>query len=141
MHSENVPEFERVSEPTVTGIAFQRNVKLAARTLIGLKRYEAALLLLGENLPRIEADQEHFGLLAAVLLGNGDYGGAADVYASLIRLHPDNPQWWGGYALALEQLGHVESVAFAYQTLHQITAEDSTLGMLARQKLKRYDSA
>ena len=115
--------------------------KDAARMLISSRQYGAALNLLLENLPDITQDEEHYGLLAVVMLGNHQYQEAVDTYASLVQLKPKNPQWWAGYALSLEKLGHLKSVTLAYQALFQITARDSRLGMLARQKLTYYASA
>ncbi|MBV1907047.1 MAG: hypothetical protein KUG75_13310 [Pseudomonadales bacterium] len=119
----------------------QPGVKTAARLLISSQRYQAASTLLVENLPDIHSDSEHFALLAVAMLGEGEFLAAMEMYTSLLRLKPKNPQWWAGYALSLEKMGDLESVTLAYEALHQITYEGSQLRMLARQKLKQFRRA
>ena len=112
--------------------------KLAARVAISVGDDQGAYRLLVGDLPDVRDDRERFDLLAAVAMRIGRYAEAADVYRALVALDGANPRLWAGYALAQEQLGEREAVAFSYRKLLLTAAAGSPLHQLALERLSRF---
>ena len=112
--------------------------KLAARVAISLGDDEGAYRLLSAELPDVRDDRERYDLLAAVAMRIGRYVEAADIYRALLALDGSDPRLWAGFALAQEQLGQREAVAFGYRKLLMTAAAGSPLHRLALERLSRF---
>ncbi|XOV89039.1 MAG: tetratricopeptide repeat protein [Pseudomonadota bacterium] len=90
---------------------------LKARVLVHLGDSGAALVLLREQLPPVEAQPAYHALLAALYQRAGLPSDAVLAYRLLVQLSPENADWLLGLAISQEQLGKVEPAAHSYRQL------------------------
>lgn len=99
---------------SVPGDAMLR--KKYARFLFDGQSYDEAIVLLRKPpVPEVGKDPEYHALLAALLREAGQFREASEVYARLLQVRPDEPLWWLGLAVSMDQTGETEQARLAYR--------------------------
>ncbi len=114
-----------------------RAAKREARAAIARGDDEGAYRVLTEAGRHAGTDQEHYDLLAAVMVRTARFEEAADVYAALIAGDASNPRLWAGYAMALESIGRTEPSQIAYRNVLRTASSGTPLHELATSRLQR----
>lgn len=108
-----------------------------ARYLLHNKQYGTAIALLRQSpVPSVAGDTEYHGLLAALLQESGQYDEAAGMYARLLQIRPENPIWWLGLAVSMDQSGNFEQARNAYQRALNLPKLDRTTREYIKSRLE-----
>lgn len=87
-----------------------------ARLLFDEGRYaEAIELLQKQPIPKLSGDPAYHALLGALLREAERFREAAEVYGRLLQLRPDEPLWWLGLAVSMDQIGETDQARLAYR--------------------------
>lgn len=113
-----------------------RTAKREARAAIERGDDENAYRILSAVERRSVPDQQHYDLLAAVMVRTARFSEAADVYAALITGDASDPRLWAGYAMALEHIGQSEPSQLAYRNVLRTAIAGTPLHELARARLQ-----
>lgn len=106
--------------------------KLVARLELARNRPADAAASLERDPPTLEQDVEHYGLLASAYQRIGRHDAAARLYRELLRVQPQEANWWAGYAVSRDAAGDVAGALVAY-------AKARELGGLAPNVLEHID--
>ena len=90
-------------------------IKLYARSLMQMNQDSKAIALLRQYSPSIQADPEHYALLAALYQRQKDHSTASNTYAEILKVRPQMGIWWVGMGISLEALGQHSRAQQAYQ--------------------------
>jgi MSHA biogenesis protein MshN len=101
--------------PTWTGYR-----RLAARIELARNRPDNAVAVLQRDPPPLERDLEYHGLLASAYQRVGRHDQAAQIYRELMRVQPQEANWWAGYAMSRDAAGDVNGALTAYAQARQL---------------------
>jgi tetratricopeptide (TPR) repeat protein len=105
-----------------------------------LNKPQEALLQLERLLQGDPGSPAYRNLKAVVLCRTGDYAPAIDLYADLLREHPQQAQIWLSYGHALKTAGHAERSIAAYRRCTELDADfGEAYWSLANLKTFRFD--
>lgn len=76
---------------------------------------EAIGLLQSKPKPAIAEDLEYHALLAAALQESAQFKKAGELYRQLVTLRPQQPVWWMGLAISMDQSGISRQARIAYE--------------------------
>ncbi len=86
-----------------------------ARLLLERGDLAGAIGVLSDHPPSVPNQPEYHALRAALLQQAGNHEEAADAYASLVDVRPDNGIWWVGLAISLEARDRGQAALDAYR--------------------------
>ncbi|WP_369600977.1 hypothetical protein AAIA72_14325 [Hahella sp. SMD15-11] len=105
-----------------------------ARSWMSEQALDRALAVIQAH-PKRPLPSPLLGLQAWIQQQTGQIAESVASYADLIRLEPENPRWWGGLAIGLEQLGQAERARQAWSKVVELPGADTRLLNWARQRL------
>ena len=79
--------------------------KLYARALMQLNQDKQAITVLKQRAPSMQAEPNYFALLAALHQRQNQHSEAAEIYAHLVTVNPQQGVWWVGMGISLEAMG------------------------------------
>lgn len=94
--------------------------KLVARVELARGRPANAVAVLERDPPPLEQDLEYYGLLASAYQRVGQHDLAARLYRELMRVQPQEANWWAGYAMSRDAAGDVAGALVAYSQARQL---------------------
>ena len=94
--------------------------KLVARVELARGRPADAVAVLERDPPPLEQDLEYYGLLASAYQRVGQHDTAARLYRELMRVQPQEANWWAGYAMSRDAAGDVAGALVAYSQARQL---------------------
>ena len=94
--------------------------KLVARVELARGRPGDAVAVLERDPPPLEQDLEYYGLLASAYQRVGQHDTAARLYRELMRVQPQEANWWAGYAMSRDAAGDVAGALVAYSQARQL---------------------
>lgn len=94
--------------------------KLVARVELARNRPAEAVAVLEREPPTLERDLEYYGLLASAYQRVGRHDAATRLYRELMRLEPQEANWWAGYAMSRDAVGDVAGALVAYSQARQL---------------------
>lgn len=118
------------------GIGRVSLVRLKARILVKSGQIDQAIGVLERNAPTVNDDPSYHALLAGLEVRSGHYRRAAQQYAALLPLNPDQAVWWLGLAIALDQSGQKPAARKAYRTALEHPGLSPAAQAYARRRLK-----
>lgn len=90
-----------------------------ARLLVDRGDLPGAIGVLSAAPPPVELEPVYHALLAALLQRAGHHQAAADTYAALVDVRPEQGLWWAGLAISLEALRRPGAALNAYRQAAQ----------------------
>ncbi len=109
---------------------------LKARLLFEEKHPREALAILKQFSPGVQKDPDFYGLMAAILQSLGQRQEAEALYKVLIKVEPDNSQYWLGYGIALEHAKDIKQAITAYKAVTEHYDADPDVRVYAENRLK-----
>jgi MSHA biogenesis protein MshN len=94
--------------------------KLVARLELARGRPGDAVAVLEREAPTLEQDVEYYGLLASAYQRIGRHDASARLYRDLMRVQPQEANWWAGYAMSRDAAGDVAGALVAYSQARQL---------------------
>lgn len=98
--------------------------RLAGRIELARRRPAAALEILQQGVPAVEADTEYHALLASAYQRLNRHEDASRVYQNLARVQPELPSWWAGYGMSRDALNDVPGALAGYARARQLGGLD-----------------
>jgi MSHA biogenesis protein MshN len=96
--------------------------------------YKALALMKGLH-PELNTHPDFYAVLAALYESVGESDKAGGLYKELLRVEPDNGQYWLGYAVALEDAHKTQQALDAYQNAVNSLNSNTEIRMFATNKI------
>lgn len=109
---------------------------LKARLLFEENHPKEALAVLKQFSPGVQKNPDFYGLMAAILQSLGQRQEAAALYKVLVKVEPENSQYWLGYAIALEHEKNIKQAVTAYKAVTGHYDADPDVRVYAENRLK-----
>lgn len=109
---------------------------IKARILFEEKHPKEALAVLKQFSPGVAKYPDFYGLMAAILQSLGQQQEADALYKILVKVEPENPQYWLGYGLALEHSKENKQAITAYRAVTEHYEADPEVRVYAENRLK-----
>ncbi|MGH8481078.1 MAG: tetratricopeptide repeat protein [Nevskiaceae bacterium] len=98
--------------------------RLAARVDLASDRPAAAVEVLLRDPPPVERDVDYHALMASAYQRLGRHEEASRGYRELLRVQPDEANWWAGYGLSRDALDDAAGALAAYARARQLGGLD-----------------
>lgn len=137
LSQEKYTEAEMVLEE---GLEFQPRainlIMLKARLFIAKEKSKEALALLEKYKPDFQTNPDYYGLMAAIFEKMGRTIEAGSLYQALVKIEPENGQYWLGLGLALEQKHAMAQAIEAYRHTSGINNVKPEIRIYAENRLR-----